>query len=138
MMDHDSPPGGAGAWRMRVLVVEDHPRQAESIAQLLRQAGHDAEVAADGPSAAAAAEARPPDVVLLDIGLPGMDGWQLARRLKNLHGPKPPLIVAVTGYDGEEDRRRSREAGIDLHLTKPVDVAGLEALLARFRSVIGE
>ena len=137
-MSHDSPPDGAGAWRMRVLVVEDHPPTAESIALLLRHAGHEAEVATDGLSAAAAAEANPPDVVLLDIGLPGIDGWQLAGRLRNLAGPKRPLIVALTGYDDEEDRRRSAEAGVDLHLAKPVDADRLERLLSRFRSVIGE
>lgn len=125
-------------WRMRVLVVEDNDSAAQSIALLLRHAGHEAEVAADGPTAVAAAEANPPDVVLLDIGLPGMDGWQLAGRLRGLDGPKRPLLVALTGHGEEADLSRSRKAGIDLHLTKPADAARLEALLSRFRSVIAD
>ena len=137
-MNSDSIPERTGDWRMRVLVVEDDPTAAQSIAFLLRHAGHEAEVTADAPSAVAAAEAHPPDVVLLDIGLPGMDGWQLARRLRRLEGPKRPLLVALTGRGEEEDLRRSRKAGIDLHLTKPADAAWLEALLSRFRSVIAE
>ena len=128
----------SGEWRMRILVVEDNPITAATIAELLRHAGHDAETAADAPSAVAAAEAHPPDVVLLDIGLPGMDGWQLARRLGRLDAPKRPLLVALTGHGDEEDVRRSRKAGIDVHLTKPADAAQLEALLSRFRSVIAD
>jgi len=137
-MSTDSIPERSVDWRMRVLVVEDDAAAAQSIALLLRLAGHEAEVTADGASAVAAAEANPPDVVLLDIGLPGMDGWQLARRLRRLEGPKRPLLVALTGHGDEEDLRRSRKAGIDLHLTKPADAARLEALLSRFRSVIAE
>jgi two-component system, OmpR family, response regulator len=124
---------------MRVLVVEDQPEAADCIALLLRHAGHDAELAADGPSALAAIEANPPDVVLLDIGLPGwMDGWEVARRLQDWPTFKRPLVVALTGHGDDEDRRRSEEAGIDLHLTKPVDAGQLKKLLSRFRSVIAE
>lgn len=137
-MSTDSIQERSGDWRMRVLVVEDDATAAQSIALLLRLAGHEAEVTADALSAVAAAEANPPDVVLLDIGLPGMDGWQLARRLRRLEGPKRPLLVALTGHADEEDVRRSRKAGIDLHLTKPTDASRLEALLSRFRSVIAE
>ena len=135
-MHIDPTPEHSADWRMRVLVVEDDPTAAQSIAFLLRHAGHEAEVAGDGPSAVAAAEANPPDVVLLDIGLPGMDGWQTARRLRHLDGPKRPLLVALTAHGDEEDVRRSKKAGIDLHLTKPADADRLEALLSRFRSVI--
>jgi two-component system, OmpR family, response regulator len=131
--------GSSGGWRMRVLVVEDQPEAADCIALLLRHAGHDTEVAADGPSALAAAEANAPDVVLLDIGLPGwMDGWEVARRLQDWHAFKRPLVVALTGHGDDEDRRRSEEAGIDLHLTKPVDPGQLQKLLSRFRSVIAK
>lgn len=137
-MSTDSIQERSGDWRMRVLVVEDDATAAQSIAFLLRHAGHEAEVAGDALSAVAAAEANPPDVVLLDIGLPGMDGWQLARRLRRLEGPKRPLLVALTGHADEEDVRRSRKAGIDLHLAKPADASRLEALLSRFRSVIAE
>jgi two-component system, OmpR family, response regulator len=131
--------GSSDGWRMRVLVVEDQPEAADCIALLLRRAGHDAELAADGPSALAAIEANPPDVVLLDIGLPGwMDGWEVARRLQDWPIFKRPLVVALTGHGDDEDRRRSEEAGIDLHLTKPVDAGQLKKLLSRFRSVIAE
>ncbi len=131
--------GSSDGWRMRVLVVEDQPEAADCIALLLRRAGHDAELAADGPSALAAIEANPPDVVLLDIGLPGwMDGWEVARRLQDWPTFKRPLVVALTGHGDDEDRRRSEEAGIDLHLTKPVDAGQLQKLLSRFRSVIAE
>ena len=137
-MNTETLPDPAAEWRMRVLVVEDNPSAAQSLVQLLHCAGHEAEVAADAPEAVALAEAHPPDVVLLDIGLPGMDGWQLARRLRRLDSPKPALLVALTGHGDEDDLRRSQKAGIDLHLTKPADAAQLEALLSRFRSVIAE
>jgi CheY-like chemotaxis protein len=130
--------GEVSRWTMRVLVVEDQPEAAASMAMLLRVAGHHVEVASDGPSAVAAARARPPDVILLDIGLPKMDGWQVAKRVQALAGEKRPLLVAITGFAADDDRRRSEEAGIDLHLTKPVDAGQLEWLLKRFRSVIAE
>jgi len=123
---------------MRVLVVEDNAAVAASMAGFLRTAGHEVEVAADGPSAIEAARDRPPDVMLLDLGLPRMDGWQVARRVQEQPGPKRPLLVAVTGRGAEQDRRRSEEVGIDLHLTKPVDPGGLRWLLSRFRSVIAD
>ncbi len=131
--------GSPDGWRMRVLVVEDHPDAAACIALLLRHAGHNPEVTTDGPSALAAIEANPPDVVLLDIGLPGwMDGWEVARRLQDWPTFKRPLVVALTGHGDDDDRRRSDEVGIDLHLIKPVDAGQLEALLSRFRSVIAQ
>jgi CheY-like chemotaxis protein len=131
--------GSTDGWRMRVLVVEDNPEAAECIAHLLRHAGHDAEVAPDGPAALEAVEANTPDVVLLDIGLPGwMDGWQVASRLQDWPTFKRPLVVALTGHGDDDDRRRSEEAGIDLHLMKPVDAGQLEKLLSRFRSVIAQ
>ena len=123
-------------WQMRVLVVEDNPEMAAGLAGLLRTAGHEVEIAADGPSAVAAAQCRPPDVLLLDIGLPSMDGYEVARRIQDQSGPKRPLLVAVTGRESAQDRWRSEEAGIDLHLTKPVDPDGLRRLLSRFRSVL--
>ena len=94
-------------WRMRVLVVEDDPSAAQSLVELLRHGGYEVEVAADASSAVTAAAAHPPDVVLLDIGLPDTDGWQLARRLGRLDAPKRPLLVALTGRSGEADMRRS-------------------------------
>jgi two-component system, OmpR family, response regulator len=107
---------------MRILIVEDQPDTAQSLAILLGGSGHDVQIAADGPSALAAAQAAPPDVVLLDIGLPGtMDGWDVVRRLRQIPFPRRPQIIAVTGYDGEMDRKRSYETGVDFHFTKPAD-----------------
>ncbi len=121
---------------LRVLVVEDHAASAVSLAWFVALCGHVVEIAPDGPAAVEATENRQPDVVLLDIGLPGLDGWEVARRLQGHPAQKRPLLVAITGYDGEADRRRSAEAGIDLHLAKPVDPDQLRWLLQRFQSVI--
>jgi DNA-binding response OmpR family regulator len=123
---------------MRVLVVEDNPEMAAGLAGLLRTAGHEVEVAPDGPSAVEAAQFRPPDVMLLDIGLPSIDGYEVARRVQEQSGPKRPLLVAVTGRETDEDRWRSEDMGIDLYLTKPVDPNGLQRLLGRLRSAIAE
>ncbi len=128
----------SNGWRMRVLVVEDNEDTAETVSQLLNQAGHEVEIARDGEAALCSARANPPDVVLLDIGLPGIDGYEVARRVHEHPADKRPLLVAVSGYGQEEDRRRSQEAGIDLHLVKPVEPAYLQRLLSRFRQVIAE
>jgi CheY-like chemotaxis protein len=121
---------------LRILVVEDNADSAVSLARFLRGLGHEVEVAPDGPTAVTAAQARRPDVVLLDIGLPGLDGWEVARRLQGHPAERRPLLVAITGHDQEADRRRSDEAGIDLHVAKPVDPEQLRRLLQRFQSVI--
>ena len=118
---------------LRILVVEDHADTAESLALLLRGEGHEIQVAPDGLAAVGAVQFAPPDVLLLDIGLPGMSGWEVARWVTGQPAEKRPLLVAVTGYGREEDRRRSEEAGIDLHLVKPVDPEKLLGLLRRFR-----
>jgi two-component system, OmpR family, response regulator len=123
---------GAG---LHVLVVEDDPDTAESTALLLRLYGHQVQTAPDGPSALRAAQVAPPDVVLLDLGLPGMDGWKVAKRLGEQAGKKQPLLIAVTGYGREADQRRSLEAGIHLHLLKPVDPDFLRKLLLRFQAI---
>jgi two-component system CheB/CheR fusion protein len=121
---------------LRVLIVEDHADTAEAMALLLHIHGHAVEAFSNGPTALERAEAEPPDVVLLDIALPGMDGYEVARRLREQRGEKRPLLIAVTGYGREEDRRRSAEAGIDLHLLKPADMAQLERLLRGFQRII--
>ena len=120
----------------RVLVVDDNEDGARILARLLTACGHQAELAHDGPTALEAASARPPDVVLLDIGLPGMDGFEVARRLREREGPDRALLVALTGYGREEDLRRSREAGFDHHLVKPVDPQSLIDLLAHSRPLV--
>jgi PAS domain S-box-containing protein len=112
----------------RVLVVDDNRDAAETLALLLRSAGHEVCLAYDGVEALAAAEGFGPEVAFLDIGLPGLDGYEVARRLRQRPGKL--LLVAVTGYGQEEDRRRAHAAGFDRHLVKPVDPTVLQELLA--------
>jgi two-component system OmpR family response regulator len=119
---------------LRVLVAEDHPDGAASLAHLLRLAGHAVLIAPDGPTAVAAALGDRPEVLLLDIGLPGLDGWDVARRVRAAAEGRPCLIVAITGYSAPADRERSRDAGIDAHLVKPIDPDVLLADLARYRA----
>jgi len=114
----------------RVLVVDDNVDSAESLAMLLRLGGHEIETAYDGFQAVAAAERFLPDLILLDIGLPGMDGYEVATRIRESSAGRELVLIAVTGWGQEEDRRRSREAGFDAHLTKPVDMAALVRLIA--------
>ena len=122
---------------LRVLLVEDYADGAASMAMLLRMSGHDVRVAGDGASALDEALQVPPDVVFLDIGLPGgMDGYEVAKRLRKHTAEKRPLLVAVTGFASEADRRHSFEVGIDLHLAKPADPHNLLGLLRRFQSII--
>ncbi|HEY5922472.1 MAG TPA: GAF domain-containing protein [Kofleriaceae bacterium] len=107
------------ATRRRVLLVDDNRDAAEMLAELLRSAGHEVVVAFDGPSALRTLPVFTPEVALLDIGLPVMDGYDLARRLKDAL-PATPRLVAISGYGQEHDRQRSRAAGFDAHLVKPV------------------
>jgi PAS domain S-box-containing protein len=119
----------AAAFGRRILVVDDNLDSAETMAMLLRATGHEVETAHDGASALERAPHYCPEYVLLDIGLPGMSGYTVAERLRALpvlHGVK---LIAMTGYGQEEDRRRSREAGFDHHLVKPVDFGALSAIL---------
>jgi two-component system CheB/CheR fusion protein len=110
--------------------VDDNVDAANTMAMLLRLSGHEVRTAHDGPSAIHAAQSYRPDIVLLDIGLPGMDGFEVARRLRALPDLKRLVLVALTGYGQEEDRRRSSAAGFDHHLVKPVDPSTLTELLA--------
>jgi CheY-like chemotaxis protein len=122
---------------LRVLLVEDHAESAASMALLLRRHGHGVRVVADGASALEQAHAVLPDVVLLDIGLPGpMDGYEVARCLHEQKAAKRPLLIAVTGLGSDADRRQSVAAGIDLHLVKPADLDGLLRLLKRFQRIL--
>jgi CheY-like chemotaxis protein len=115
----------------RVLVVDDNRDSAESIAMLADLWGHQTRIVYDGPSALAEAQDWHPDVVLLDIGLPGIDGYEVARRLRQMPALDGVLLAAMTGYGQERDRRLSREAGFDIHLVKPVPPETLQELLAR-------
>jgi signal transduction histidine kinase/DNA-binding response OmpR family regulator len=114
----------------RVLIVDDNSDSARSLSMLLEMGGHEVRTCYDGPSGLAEAEAFCPEVVLLDIGLPGMDGFEVAKRLRQRELSPRPLLVALTGYGQAEDVRRSREAGFDYHLVKPADPEALTALLA--------
>ncbi len=126
-----------GAAGLRILIAEDVADCANSTAALLRMHGHRVKVARSGPAALELAEAHRPDVLFLDIGLPGMSGYEVAERLKGRRWRKKPLIVALTGYAREADRLGSAEAGIDLYLVKPVKPEQLRALLTRFQRVVG-
>jgi two-component system CheB/CheR fusion protein len=117
------------AVRRRILVVEDSPDGADTLAKLLCVNGHEVRTAADGPTALEAVGAFQPDVILLDIGLPGMNGYEVAKQLRKLPGMNSALLIALTGYGQERDRTWSRQAGFDQHLTKPVDHSTLLRLL---------
>jgi PAS domain S-box-containing protein len=124
------PPGNNAIPSRRILVVDDNVDAARSLATLLRLLGHAVRTAHDGAAALEAAGAERPELVFLDIGLPGMDGYEVARRLRQEPGLRRTRLVALTGYGQEEDRRRSEQAGFDRHVVKPVDLAVLKALLA--------
>ncbi|MBI3184429.1 MAG: response regulator [Myxococcales bacterium] len=113
----------------RVLVVDDNEDAAETLAELLQSWGHATRVAFDGTSAVRLVEHFRPEVVFLDIGLPGMSGYEVAVRIRQGEGAHHPRLVALTGYGQDADRRRSKEAGFDLHLVKPVDIETLERTL---------
>jgi len=114
----------------RVLVVDDNVDAANSLAMVLESIGLPHRVAHDGEAALREADAFAPQVVLLDIGMPGMDGYEVARRLRRQPATRDAILVAVTGWGQPQDRRRSREAGFDHHFAKPVDIGALTALLA--------
>jgi CheY-like chemotaxis protein len=132
MESRDVPalPGG-----VRVLLVEDNPDTAESTALALRLHGHAVRTAGDGPTALALAAAEPPDVALLDVGLQGMDGCEVARRLLELSLPRRPLLVAVTGFGEEAIVRRCYEAGVDMHFVKPAELGVLVGVLRRLHEL---
>ena len=115
---------------VRVLVVDDCRDAADALAVLLRLWGYETAVAYDGPAALALAAAEPPAAALLDLALPRMDGWELARRLRRLPATARALLVAVTGRGREEDVQRCGTAGFDLHVYKPFDPEEVRRVLA--------
>jgi PAS domain S-box-containing protein len=124
--------GGSGPAR-RILVVDDNIDSAETLTALLRLWGHEVQSAHSGPEALAAARALRPEIVLLDIEMPDMSGYEVAQRLRNESGLQSTVIVAVTGYGQERDRRRSAEAGFRAHLVKPIDPVAFRTFLAELK-----
>jgi CheY-like chemotaxis protein len=122
-----------GLPQRRVLVVDDNRDAAESLGTVLELLGAQVRLAHAGPEAIEAVAAYRPSVVLLDLGMPGMDGYEVARRLRARQGGAPLSIVALTGWGQDEDRRRTLEAGFDHHLVKPADIEQLQSLLASLR-----
>jgi len=129
VLDERADPVLTGGMRARqVLIVEDNHDQAQTLLLFLGMKGHRLEIAASGPAAVEAARRVRPDVVLLDIGLPGLDGFEVARQIRREHGDAV-RIIAVSAYGSESDRRESLEAGCELHLVKPADPRFIESLL---------
>jgi len=111
-----------------ILIIEDNADARDALRILLELDGHQIEVAGEGAEGLEIAQAKDPDIALVDIGLPGMDGYEIARRLR-ASGSRRPLLVALTGYGQPEDRKRAQEAGFDALLVKPVDPNTLSSLL---------
>ncbi|WP_232540335.1 response regulator [Azohydromonas aeria] len=126
-------PGAAPAAAVcRVLVVDDNVDAADTVAMFLRMEGHSVETAHSGPQALERAKAFEPDVVLLDIGLPGMDGFEVVRHLRTLAATQRALVIALTGYGHKSDQQQARAAGFDHHLVKPADITALAGLIAQW------
>jgi PAS domain S-box-containing protein len=125
----------AGSEKRRILVVDDNRDAADSLTQMLRMIGHEAHTAYDGLEAVQAASAVRPDVVLLDIGLPKLNGYEAAAQIRQQPWGKGLTLIALTGWGQEEDKHRAFGAGFDHHLTKPVEAAALETLLALIQPV---
>lgn len=127
-----SPAGTVPA--RRILVVDDNRDAARSLGMVLELLGHEVHLAFDGRTALKEAEAHCPEVIVLDIGLPGLDGYAVARQLRSQELTRNITLLALTGYAMEEDRRQALAAGFDHHLVKPVDTALLQKLLAERRA----
>ncbi|NML17716.1 response regulator [Azohydromonas caseinilytica] len=117
----------------RVLIVDDNVDSADSLAMLLQLSGHEAHTAYDGPEGVEAAARLQPEVVLLDLGLPGLDGCEVCRRIRQEPWASDALFIAVTGWGQAADKRRSQEAGFDGHLVKPVDPQALQQMIEGFK-----
>jgi len=120
----------AASTKWRILIVDDNPLGSKSTAMVLRAMGHELAVARDGIEGMECAQTFRPDVILLDIGLPRLNGLEVARRIRQQPWGKSVILIATTGYGQEEDRRRSLEAGFDHHLVKPINFAELTKKLS--------
>lgn len=118
---------------MKIVLADDNRDSADSMGMLLGAMGHDVHVAYDGAEALETAGRVRPEVVLLDIGMPKMDGFECARSIRSQPWGARTILIALTGWGQEEDKRRTQEAGFDRHLTKPVDPAALEGALEILR-----
>jgi PAS domain S-box-containing protein len=132
-VDTSGAPQADAASRRRILVVDDNRDAADSLGLLLRTLGAEVRVAHGGAEALAAFDAHQPSIVVLDVGMPHMSGYDVAREIRSRRLPRRPHLVALTGWGHEDDRRRAREAGFDHHLVKPAEIGALEALLASIR-----
>lgn len=115
----------------RIVVIEDHVDTADLMREILREAGHDVHVAHTGHDGVMAARTVVAEVVLCDVGLPDIDGYEVARRLRAEPLTAAVHLVALTGYDGDDERTKARAAGFDRHVVKPIDPAQLETLIKR-------
>jgi CheY-like chemotaxis protein len=115
----------------RILVVDDNQDSARSLGKLVELMGHDVRITYDGAGALDAAKEFQPRIVLLDLGLPGISGYEVARGMRQMAGVQDAIIIAQTGWGQEEDKRRSLEAGINAHLVKPLDLNALQLALER-------
>jgi CheY-like chemotaxis protein len=118
----------------RILVVDDNSDAADTLNMLLTELGATVAVANSGPEALQTIESFEPDAVLLDIGMPGMDGYEVSRRIRSSNRHSDLLLIALTGWGQGEDRERSKRAGFDHHLVKPPDIDRLRAILAEHQS----
>lgn len=116
--------------RFRILVVDDNDDSALSLAMVLTMMGHETRTANDGETALATAESFQPEVVLLDIGLPKLNGYEVAQRIRESEWGTAMFLIAVTGWGQAEDRARSAEVGLNMHMVKPVEPTALQAVLA--------
>src|SRR5262249_10386231 len=130
--------GSASPTGYRLLVVDDNQDAANSLAMLLRLQGHEVRVAYSGLAALEMTTAYAPDTVFLDIGMPGMDGYEVARRLRQQPGLESVVVAALTGWGQHEDRRRTTEAGFNFHLVKPPEPKALEGVLNALRRRDGQ
>lgn len=129
MMDANDIAADAPSASRRILVVDDHPDGAEMLRMLLELEGHEVAVAHDGVSALETASTFAPSVVILDIGLPGMDGYEVARRMRRDPSMRSMRLIALTGYGQAADTQRARDSGFDSHLVKPIHLDSLRPLL---------
>jgi CheY-like chemotaxis protein len=124
-------PSAHATRRLRVLIADDNRDSAESLGMLLEMSGHEVQLAHDGSQALGLAAEKRPDVALLDIGMPGMDGYEVAMNIRKAAWGSDMTLIAITGWGQEDNKRLARNAGFDHHLTKPMDSAVLESILAK-------